>query len=129
MNPSLLEMLFRLPSIIGIVVTLLPASARAHDVILDAPQMYHLRADGPREWSDFPERAESTSVSLDFDVTKTSVNLKARGKEGAIHYDNVKIWEALPWEHCSVAPLGMLVCGCLFVRIFVLLPPHLRRTT
>ena len=31
-----------------------------------------------------------------FDVTKTSVNLKARGKEGAIHYDSVKIWEALP---------------------------------
>lgn len=33
-----------------------------------------------------------------FDVLKTSVNLKARGKAGAIAYDNVKIWEALPLD-------------------------------
>jgi hypothetical protein len=31
-----------------------------------------------------------------FDVLKTSVNLKARGKDGTISYDDVKIWEALP---------------------------------
>ena len=30
-----------------------------------------------------------------FNVFKTSVNLKTRGKHGAIFYDNVKIWEAL----------------------------------
>ena len=31
-----------------------------------------------------------------FDVLKTWVNLKARGKKGTLSYDNVKIWEALP---------------------------------
>ena len=31
-----------------------------------------------------------------FNVSKASANLKARGEEGAIEYDNVKIWEALP---------------------------------
>jgi hypothetical protein len=31
-----------------------------------------------------------------FDVLKTSVNLKARGQEGSLSYDQVKIWEALP---------------------------------
>ncbi len=33
-----------------------------------------------------------------FDVTKTSVNLKARGQTGAIYYDNVKLWEAIPGD-------------------------------
>jgi hypothetical protein len=33
-----------------------------------------------------------------FDVTKTSINLKARGKKGAIYYDNVKLWEAIPGD-------------------------------
>ena len=31
-----------------------------------------------------------------FNVTKRSGNFKARGGEGAITYDNVRIWEALP---------------------------------
>ena len=31
-----------------------------------------------------------------FDETKTAVNLKARGQDGTIAYDNVRIWEALP---------------------------------
>ena len=30
------------------------------------------------------------------DVPKVSVNLKARGKVGAIRYDNVRLWQALP---------------------------------
>jgi hypothetical protein len=31
-----------------------------------------------------------------FDVLKTWVNLKARGRDGQLSYDEVKIWEALP---------------------------------
>ncbi len=46
------------------------------------------------------------------DVSKASVNLKARGKEGFIRYDNVRLWEALPlnannsdWEkHIVIGP-------------------------
>lgn len=32
------------------------------------------------------------------DVPKAWGNFKARGKEGSIHYDNVRLWEALPLE-------------------------------
>lgn len=46
------------------------------------------------------------------DVPKASLNLKARGKEGSIRYDNVRLWKALPliaknddWEkHTVVGP-------------------------
>lgn len=37
-----------------------------------------------------------------YDVSKTSVNLKARGKEGSIAYDDVKVWEALPLDGSRV---------------------------
>ena len=52
------------------------------------------------------------------DVTKTSANLKARGQEGSIAYDDVRIWEALPLEvepnsgwkkHTIVSPVSGMI--------------------
>ena len=55
-----------------------------------------------------------TMKNARLDVPKAWGNLKARGKEGSLNYDNVRIWEALPlksengnWKkHTIVEPLS-----------------------
>lgn len=43
------------------------ASAVAEPVLLDG-RRHHLRCEGPREWTEFPEQAESAKLEIRFDA-------------------------------------------------------------
>ncbi|MCA9217599.1 MAG: hypothetical protein KDB27_31235, partial [Planctomycetales bacterium] len=78
MNIFQRQLVFRFASVITTTVVFPSVAVHAHEVIYDSPRMYHLRADGPREWSDFPERADATNVSVDFDATEKSARCALR---------------------------------------------------
>jgi len=43
------------------------AAGQSAEPLLIAPTLHHLRIDGPREWSSFPERSEGSSLNLKFE--------------------------------------------------------------
>ena len=58
------------------IVSLKPAfpdaCRAAEPFIFEATKLYHLRAAGPREWSEFPKVPESSSLELEFRATRNS---------------------------------------------------------
>lgn len=57
-------------------------AARAEQITI-TDQMHHLRIDGPREWSDFPEVAEADQLQLSFDAkpNATAATLRLRQQD------------------------------------------------
>src|SRR5438874_11174878 len=61
-----------------LLTTLLPAGpTSAATMVLDA-RLHHLRCDGPREWSDFPERPEGPNLSLRFQAERNEAECTLR---------------------------------------------------
>jgi len=52
-------------------------------------QLHHLRIDGPREWSEFPERADSTHLDLKFEAEKNNGEWTVQLR----HQDVKQVWD------------------------------------
>jgi hypothetical protein len=55
----------RPPAVLALILVAAPSPVLAKATIL-TPRLHHLRAAGPREWSDFPDKAEGPSLTLRF---------------------------------------------------------------
>src|SRR5205807_7426538 len=64
-----------LPLLLTVLLSAGPASAAP--ILLDA-RLHHLRCDGPREWSDFPERPEGPNLSLRFQAERNEAECTLR---------------------------------------------------
>ncbi|MBP85419.1 MAG: hypothetical protein CMJ64_01685 [Planctomycetaceae bacterium] len=74
----------RLPHIacLTLVLVSLTVAARSEHAML-TDHMHHLRAEGPREWSDFPETPEASQLQLEFDAkpNATAATLRLRQQD------------------------------------------------
>ncbi|MCA9191461.1 MAG: CehA/McbA family metallohydrolase [Planctomycetales bacterium] len=57
--------------------------AQGQEILVREPHMHHLRATGPREWSEFPEEAASSSFDLTFEAqeNQTPYTLQLRQQD------------------------------------------------
>jgi hypothetical protein len=65
------------------LVALMGAGPAARTTVLD-PRLHHLRAEGEREWSDFPPQPEGPSLSLRFQAERNGAEWAPAGCEAAL---------------------------------------------
>lgn len=108
----------RLPHLACIVILAAAnAIAAAEPVVLDA-RLHHLRREGPREWTEFPEQAESSKLEIRFDVRGPS---RLRESTLELRQQDVKqTWNV----QLNGKPLGKLVVNEIDMRIYLPVPAN-----
>ena len=79
-----------LRSTLLVLALLFPAAVEAKPIVL-TDRLHHLRADGPREWSDFPAKAEGPSLVLRFRAERNDAEATLRLRQ----QDVKQTWKVL----------------------------------